>query len=154
MLDSLAIKKLRIGPTPTTISTGHRIFRMPESLFDWMLPEPLHDLIGTFVRREYRVKDVLNMPIPDDYRQTSEEPRTRRFKSGQAQGIAQLEPSVTQYLKRKLKACGHFPLIFRRLSTQAENHGLELPQLLMTISKIAGLRRASARSRNCVPAVG
>src|ERR1700730_5269413 len=62
--------------------------RAAESIPDWMIPEPLQHLIGAFIRRKYRIQDMLDASIPNDHCQPLQKPHAAHHKSRQSQGVA------------------------------------------------------------------
>jgi hypothetical protein len=94
--------------------------------WNWVTPDPAHDVVGALVWRKYWVKDMLYSPASYDHCQAFYKPHSVHFERRQAQCLAQFELSIAQYLKWETEPISHLTLIFSRLRAEAEHGDVEL----------------------------
>lgn len=117
-------------------------------------PEPGQDLAGVRVRREDRVKDVLDRARPDDQGEALEQPLPRGLERGQAQRVREPEIGVAEQRERQAKAKSGLGLVPRVLGGHSGDGRPGGRQVAGVIPEAARFGGAAAGAGDHVPVGG
>jgi SAM-dependent methyltransferase len=135
----------------TTVAVTAARASLPACL---VCPEPGQDLVGVRVRREDRVKDVLDHAPADDHGETLEQPLPRGLEPGQAQRVREPEIGVAEQRERQAKAARCLGLVLRVLGGQPGDGRPGGRQVASVIPEAARFRGAAAGAGDHVPVGG
>jgi SAM-dependent methyltransferase len=117
-------------------------------------PEPGKDLAGVRVRREDRVKDVLDHARADDHGEALEQPLPRGLERGQAQCVREPEIGVAEQRERQVKAKRGLGLVRRVLGGHSGDGRPDGRQVAGVIPEAARFGGAAAGAGDHVPVGG
>src|SRR5260370_37184601 len=119
-----------------------------------MVTNPGNNRLRISVRWKDRIDTVRYASLPDDERESLEQPRALHLEARQPETRRELAFGVTQQLERQAQSAHRLALIVRGLGAQAIDDRAERLQLPMMVAIGARLRGAAAGARYRVPARG